>query len=187
MIFKDYSKYDGQHAFLSASKYAWLNYDVQDLQNAYLRSVAAKKGTRLHAFAAECIKLRQRLRGSTQTLSRYVNDAISFRMTPEQVLYYSDNCFGTADAISFDEKTLRIHDLKTGDTPAKFDQLKIYAAIFCMDYDVDPKKINIILRIYQNDSFLELTPEADEINFIMDKIVAFDNIIENMNRKDMDT
>jgi hypothetical protein len=31
----------------------------------------------------------------------YVNDAIGYQMTPEQPIYYSENCVGTADAISF--------------------------------------------------------------------------------------
>ena len=51
-------------------------------------------------------------------------------MIPEQVLYYSDNCFGTTDTISFKAKLLRIHDLKNGDTPANMKQLKVYTSLF---------------------------------------------------------
>ena len=60
-----------------------------------------------------------------ETLLPFVNDAIGFRMYPEIILYYSINCFGTTDAIIFDEfnKILRIHDFKSGITPAKMDQL----------------------------------------------------------------
>ena len=50
------------------------------------------------------------------------------KMTPEQILYYSDNCFGTADAILFRNNFLRIHDLKTGKIPAHMEQLEIYAS-----------------------------------------------------------
>ena len=42
------------------------------------------------------------------------------------VLYYSENCFGTADVISFNDDLLRIHDLKTGAVPARMEQLFIY-------------------------------------------------------------
>lgn len=51
-------------------------------------------------------------------------------MTPEQILYYSDRWFGTADSIAFDKNMLRIHDLKTGRRPAKMEQLMVYAALF---------------------------------------------------------
>ena len=30
----------------------------------------------------------------------YVNDGVGFKLTPEQILYYSPYCYGTADAIS---------------------------------------------------------------------------------------
>ena len=112
MQWNDHSRLTGQHAFLGASKYHWLNYDAQRLADAYLSFQAKEKGTRLHAFAAECITLRQKLPKSKKTLNAYVNDAIGFRMIPEMVLYYSENCFGTADAISFNDDLLRIHDLK---------------------------------------------------------------------------
>lgn len=132
MQWNDHSRLAGQHAFLGASKYHWLNYDAQRLADAYLNFQAKERGTRLHAFAAECINLNQKLPKGRKTLNAYVNDAIGFRMTPEQVLYYSENCFGTADTISFDNKTLRIHDLKTGAVPAHMEQLFIYDALFCM-------------------------------------------------------
>jgi hypothetical protein len=134
MNFNDHSKLKGFHAFLSASSYHWLNYTEEKLITAYTNALAKERGTELHDFAAKAIELRQKLQASKKTLNMYVNDAIGFRMIPEQVLYYSDNCFGTADAISFRKNFLRIHDLKTGATPAKMEQLMIYAALFCLEY-----------------------------------------------------
>ena len=98
---RKHSNLEGQHAFLSASGYHWINYSEDKLADAYAKYRAAQRGTALHAFAAQCIKLGQRLPKSQKTLNMYVNDAIGYKMTPEQILYYSPNCFGTADAISF--------------------------------------------------------------------------------------
>lgn len=103
MIFNKHSNLEGMHAFLGASKYHWINYDEEKIAEVYTRALAAQRGTELHAFAAQAIKLRQKLRG-TSTLSMYVNDAIGYRMTAEQILYYSQNCFGTADTIAFNDK-----------------------------------------------------------------------------------
>lgn len=107
----------------------------------------------------------------------YVNDAIGFKMKPEQVLYYSDNCFGTADAIIFRNNLLRIHDLKTGVTKAHMEQLEIYAALFCLEYKIKPGDIEMELRIYQNDEVLYHNPTAEDILPIMDKIVHWDDIL----------
>ena len=123
MIFNRHDKLEGLHAFLSASNYHWINYSEEKVEETYSKWRAAQKGTKLHAFAADCIRLGQKLPRSKQTLNMYVNDAIGFKMTPEQILYYSPNCFGTADAIIFRNDFLRIHDLKTGETPAKMEQL----------------------------------------------------------------
>lgn len=177
MKFNDHTKFEGRHAFLGASNYHWLNYDKEKLVNTYYNALAKERGTELHEFAATCIKLSQKLARSKQTLNLYVNDAVSFGMEPEVILFYSANCFGTADAISFRDNTLRIHDLKTGETPAKFDQLYIYAALFCLEYKKDPGKIDIFLRIYQDNDFDEVTPDPDDINDIMKKIVSFDKIL----------
>ena len=107
----------------------------------------------------------------------YVNDAINYKMSPEVLLYYSDNCFGTADAISFRNDMLRIHDLKTGVVPAHIEQLMIYAALFCLEYKVKPGTIDVELRIYQNDEVLYHKPAADEIVPLIDKIITFDKVI----------
>lgn len=171
---------EGAHAFLGASKYHWLNYDDEKVSVSYRNHLAVQRGTMLHEFAATCIILGQRLPKSKKTLNAYVNDAIGFRMTPEQLLYFSDNCFGTADAIAFDEKRgyLRIHDLKTGVTPASLHQLEIYAALFCLEYEVKPEEIEMQLRIYQNDDVLIGEPTGIDIRPIMSKIRHFDKIID---------
>lgn len=179
MRFNDHSKLNGCHAFLSASQYHWIRYDEDKIVDRYHKQLAIAKGTELHDFASQCINLGQKLPRSKKTLNSFVNDAIGYRMASEQVLFYSDNCFGTADAIHFDEekKFLRIHDLKTGVTPAHFEQLMIYAAIFCLEYGYKPYKITIELRIYQSDEILILEPEAQDIVDIMNTIVRFDKAI----------
>lgn len=85
---------------------------------------------------------------------------------------------GTADAISFRNNFLRIHDLKTGTRPVHIEQLEIYAALFCLEYKVKPADIKIELRIYQNDEILVHEPEADEIIVIMNKIIHLNKILE---------
>ena len=179
MIFNNHSKFNGCHAFLSASQFHWIRYSDEKVIDKYAKQQAAKKGTELHDFASKCIQLGQKLPQSKKTLNSFVNDAIGYRMETEQVLFYSENCFGTADAISFDEKErfLRIHDLKTGITPAHFEQLMIYAAIFCLEYNYDPNSISIELRLYQNDEVLILEPDPRDICDIMDTIVRFDKLI----------
>lgn len=180
MRFKKYNNMDGQHAFLGASKYSWVNYDDEKLITSYNSFKASTKGTELHDLAAKLIKHSQNLPKSKKTLNQYVNDAIGYKMTPEQVLYYSRNCFGTCDAISFRNDLLRIHDLKTGVTPASMKQLEIYAALFCLDYDVEPKSIQMELRIYQNNDIIISNPDFKDILYIIDKIQRFDEIIESL-------
>ena len=103
-------------------------------------------------------------------------------MSPETVLYYSDNCFGTADAICYNEKTrfLRIHDLKTGAIPAHMEQLEIYMALFCLEYDKNPKDVQAELRIYQNDDILIHEPVPERIMDIENKIIKFDSVLEQL-------
>ena len=182
MNFNKHSDLIGQHAFLGASKYHWLNYDNEKLTQAYLNSLAVQRGTELHDLAFNLIRLGVKLPKSKTTLNMYVNDAISYRLIPEQPLYFSRNCFGTADAISFDEKKrfLRIHDLKTGVTPAHMEQLEIYAALFCLEYHVQPKDIGTELRIYQNNEVLVHSPLGDDIKHIMQTIIVFDGKIEKL-------
>lgn len=180
MNFNNHSMLEGKHAFLGASKYHWINYDDNKVADSYSKFLAVQKGTELHDFAAQCIKLGQKLPRSKKTLNMYVNDAIGFKMTPEQVLYYSENCFGTADSISFRNGLLRIHDLKTGAIPAHMEQLMIYAALFCLEYKVKPSEIDMELRLYQSDNVFYHNPTAEDIVPIIDKIISFDKIIENI-------
>lgn len=177
MNWNKHSGFEGSHAFLGASKYHWVNYTEDKLIEAYTRYTAAQRGTILHEYAAQSIRLGQKLPRSKKTLNMYVNDAIGFRMKPEQVLYYSDNCFGTADAICFRNGMLRIHDLKTGIIPAHIEQLLIYAALFCLEYKVKPAEIEMELRIYQNDEILVHSPEVDEVVPVIDKIITFDKLL----------
>ena len=177
MNWNDHSKLRDKHAFLGASKYQWLNYSDEKLIETYRNMLRVAKGTELHAFAAKCIELGQKLPRSRKTLNTYVNDAIGFHMTPEQVLYFSENCFGTADAICFRNNLLRIHDLKTGITPAHMEQLEIYAALFCLEYRIEPKDIEMELRIYQSDDILVCNPDPVDIKKIMQKIIEFDKLI----------
>ena len=184
MNFNDHSKLVGMHAFLGASKYHWVNYDEQKVAEVYANAQAVQRGTMLHDFAAQCIRLGQKLPKSPKTLNSYVNDAVGFKMTPEQVLYYSDNCFGTVDTISFRDDMLRIHDLKTGAVPAHIEQLEIYAALFCLEYRKNPGDIGIELRIYQNNDIAAVTPKAEDISEIINKIIAFDKVINKLREQE---
>lgn len=179
MNFNQHYHLRDKHAFLGASNYHWINYTADKLRSVFLNDMARRRGTDLHDLADRLIKLKVKLPRSSKTLNRYVNDAIGFNMVPEQILYYSDNCFGTADTISFKNNILRIHDLKTGSTPASMAQLRIYAALFCLEYRYSPNNLNqIILRIYQNDDVIEEIAEPTDILYIMDKIKKFDELIE---------
>jgi len=169
---------EGAHALLGASQYTWIRYSSpEQLKARMISHYAQQVGTVLHNFAKDRIKYRIKVSKTDikelklellrnyipvfvvdseierifPTFQMYVNDAIGFRMRPEQPLFYSENCFGTADAISFDEKkkVLRVHDLKTGVGPVKLDQLLIYASLFCLEYNIKPGDLIFELRIYQ--------------------------------------
>lgn len=185
MIWNVHSNLSGQHAFLGASKFYWINYNEDKLAEAFKNYKAAERGTELHEFAAQCIKLRQKLKG-TANLANYVNDAIGYGMSPEVILYYSEYCFGTADAIKFDERKgfLRIHDLKTGVTPTHMEQLEVYAALFCLEYHIKPGDIQMELRIYQNDDINIFEPTVENIAPIMDKAITATKILRSINEKE---
>ncbi len=176
----------GEHAFLSASKYHWSNYDEDKISSSYLKYLATQRGTELHDFASKCIQLKQKLPKTRKSLNTFVNDAIGYRMRSEQPLFYSVNAFGTADAISFRDNLLRIHDLKTGVSPVSMRQLEIYSAYFCLEYKVNPKEIEIELRIYQGDEIVIYKPEGADIRQIMDKIIVFDKKIELIKSDEME-
>ena len=178
MIFQKHLNLEGLHAPFSPSQSSWLRYDDDKAIEVYVNRKAAEMGTRLHAWAKETIDLGIKQPRSKKTIYAYVNDAIGFKMSTEVVLYYSDRFFGTADAISFRDGVLRIHDLKTGKTPVHMEQLEIYAALFCLEYKVKPGDIDMELRIYQNDEVLYHNPTAEDILPIMDKIVHLNKLLE---------
>lgn len=183
MDYNKHSDLEGRHALLSPSYYHWVNYNDQKLEARYIASRAAQRGTNLHELAHSAIKLGVKLSKADPTLSKYVNDAIGYKMEVEVPLFYSDNCFGHADTLSFRRSVLRIHDLKTGINPASVHQLEIYAAIFCLEYAIDPFSIEMKLRIYQNGESPEWIGDPDVIANIMDRIVDFDVKIEMMKER----
>ena len=204
MQFNTHSNLKGQHAILGASNYHWLNYDDDKLFKRYLSSYSTVVGTALHELAEEHISQGLRLTKSDKkhvlfwlrykgipsnvinvnriydNLMAYVNDAIGYSMTPEVILYYSDNCFGTTDAIKFENNVLRIHDYKSGETPAHMEQLEIYASLFCLEYGYKPSDISIELRLYQGEEVLVHEPDPESISNIIEKIIYFDKKIEEL-------
>lgn len=167
------------HALFGASNYHWINYPIEKMVEIYSSSNAKKVGVELHEIAAGLIKHKIMQPNVQKTFNMYVNDSIMLAMKPEQQLYFSDFFFGTADAIGIMEGVLHIHDLKTGKTPAKMDQLMIYAAFFLLQYQLIPADFkDIELRIYQSDEIKEYHPSDDELIHLMDKIVVANDILE---------
>lgn len=185
MIFNRHSELAGQHAYLSASKHHWVNYDDAKFDRTLRTALAAQRGTDLHDLAHRMIKLGVKLPRTQATLNMYVNDCIGFKMQPETILFYSFNAFGTADAISFRKNVLRIYDLKTGINPTSFRQLCVYAAFFCLEYGYKPEEIEIELRIYQNDEIKEYIPDPEEIRFIMAQTVKFDSHVDTVRKEEL--
>lgn len=205
MIWHDHSRLVGTHAFLSASQPSWRNKNADELIEAKKNSYSQQIGTLLHVYAADCIKYGEKLRKTDQrgikfdlirkgipeyaidmnriypTFMSYVNDAVGYGLKPEMILYYSNECYGTADAIDMDGKLLRIHDLKTGVKSAKMEQLMIYAGLFYLEYGVNPGSVPAELRIYQMDEVLVYEPEIDEIREVMDDIEEKDRVLKAMN------
>ena len=186
MNFVKHSNLEGLHATFSPSQSSWLRYTNDRAIEVYSNKKAAEMGTRLHEWAKETIDLGIKQPRSKKTIYAYVNDAIGFKMDTEVVLFYSERFFGTADAISFRDGMLRIHDLKTGkvgNIESHFEQLKIYAALFCLEYDKKPEKIEMELRVYKNDEVAVHNPVAEDIRLIMDKIVELDEAIAKLERE----
>jgi len=183
MDFNSHSALAGKHSLLSPSYYHWINYDEQKLEARLLSSQMAVRGTALHDLAHNAIQLGVKLSTNNKTMAAYVNDAIGYKMTSELALYYSDNCFGHADTLSFRRNKLRIHDLKTGITKSSVKQLEVYAAIFCLEYDVDPYEIEMEFRIYQNDVVDIFDGDPEVVASIMSTIVEFDMRIEFMKER----
>lgn len=183
MRFNKHLSLQGEHAFLSPSSYHWIHYTPNRLAERWSQAQAGAYGVAMHMYAQEEIR-ENRISDISGTIGMYINDAIRHRMTPEQVLYYSENCFGTADAISFRWKTLRIFDLKTGIVPGNVHQLEVYAALFCLEYDMDPFDISIELSIYQDNEVLVFDADPEDIMSIMEKIQEFDKQITQMKREE---
>lgn len=205
MNFNKHLELRGKHALLSPSQPYWLEYSEEQLQQKFRSNYAQDIGTSLHELAEVLISQRIRLKKTDITVPivhllqshiprnafdmdylypnfmRYVNDAIGYRMTPEQILYYSPECFGTADAISFRDDILRIHDYKSGTTRAKMEQLLIYSALFCLEYKIKPGDLREVeLRLYQNDEVGYLKPTAEDILPVMDRIVTSTKYTQNL-------
>lgn len=174
MKFKKHSEVEGRHALLSASKYHWINDDDEALISRVEKANAAAHGTRLHAFAAEAIQLRQKMENNSKTINLYVNECIGYGMEVEVVLFYTWYAFGTADAIQFRQEddgrfVLRIFDLKTGTSKASFTQLVAYAALFCLEYEIKPMTIDYDLRIFQNDDIHYYECDPEEVAYVVDR------------------
>lgn len=180
MQFNNHKTLQGLHASFPASSSAWLRYDDDKALAVYENKKAADMGTKLHAWAKQTIDLGIKQPRTKKTLYAYVNDAIGFKMDTEVVLFYSERFFGTADAISFRNNALRIHDLKTGKggkIEHHIEQLEIYAALFCLEYRLKPGEIKMELRVYKNDEVLVHNPTAEDIAPIMDKIIHLDKLL----------
>lgn len=182
MNWNNYSHLRGKHAFLSPSGHYWLRYSEEKLIQVFENQQKIVQGTRLHKLAEDLIVLGVSVEDRAEALYAFVNDALYYDMDPEVVLYYSENCFGTADAICYDEKTgiLRIHDLKTGVTPGSMHQLMVYAALFVLDYGIYPKEI--ILRIYQGEEIIEHSPSREELQDVISVIESQNAIIESLKK-----
>lgn len=200
----------GSHAILSASKSGWTNASKKkdDWIFSYINSYYATEiGTHLHELAKDLIESKIKVTKNearkmimlhllksgiprslidtdryVSNFVAYVNDAIGFDMTPEVVLKYSDNAFGTADAIRFNEKKmhLRIHDYKSGVTEPHLRQLEVYAAYFCLEYKIKPKDIEMELRIYWQDDIITGLPTASDIVPIMDTAISLNKYLNSL-------
>lgn len=205
MIWNNHKELEGKHAFMGASNYHWVNYDDVTFEARYYSQFAQLIGTTIHQLAHDCIVSRTKLNKHDvhlvemtlykafiprsaydpeiilANLIPFVNDAIGFHMSSEILLYYNQFCFGTTDAIGYYErdKILRIHDYKSGVNQADMRQLYIYAALFCLEYHVNPRTLNMIeCRIYQNLEVLIDNPSSDVIQEYMDKIVNRTELIK---------
>lgn len=183
--FSKHVNLEGLHAPFSPSQSSWLRYDDDKAAEVYVNRKAAELGSVLHKWAKETIDLGIRQPKTKKTLYMYVNDAISYKMSTEVVLFHSERFFGTADAICYRNNLLRIHDLKTGKTPASMEQLKVYAALFCLEYSINPEDIDMELRIYQNDEVVFHIPKPEEIRPIMAKIVHLDKLLERLENEEV--
>ena len=210
MIWNDHSNLKGRHSVLSPSQSSWLRYSDEDNYAALIRrcmsEYSALAGTVIHDYAQQRISYRLPMSGDEQnavtlelikngiptyaididqfyqTLVEYVNDTIEYAMDSEVTLYYSENAFGTCDAIRYFRRNLRIHDLKTGIKPAGFDQLVVYAAYFFLEYGkkmkLKPENVDVELRLYQSSEISICHPAPEDIYAAIDKIVELNPVID---------
>ena len=69
--------------------------------------------------------------------------------------------------------------MKTGSTPVHIEQLLGYAGLFCLEYKVDPRSLKQCeLRIYQLGDVIYHTPDAEELNAIVQTIMRKDELIK---------
>lgn len=68
MIFNRHSELEGQHAFLGASSYHWINYDTEKISSRYRNFLATLNGTKDHELAAMLIERGVKLPRSRKTL-----------------------------------------------------------------------------------------------------------------------
>lgn len=184
MRWNTHSHLEGAHSFLSPSYYHWVNYTEEKLEYRWKAMRAALEGMEQHRYAAIAIAERIVQDDESTTLGMYINQCIQYRMTPELVLFYSPNCFGTVDAIAFRYRRLRISDLKSGATHTSVRQLEIYAALFCLEYQIDPFTIREIeLRIYQDNQCRAYVADPHFIWYIMDRIVTFDKKLDELRKE----
>lgn len=214
MIWNEHSELRGKHATFAPSNPSFLNYALDGensdevIFQRFASQYAAQIGTIVHDFAEERILYNQKLHKTNKSdllikllksgippivinmdyiysnLIPYVNDSISFRMDPEIPLKYSDDCFGTVDAICYRDKELIIHDLKTGKTLVHMDQLLSYAALFFLEYKASPETTTTILRIYQSSDILEDRPEPERIRAAMNQMIALDKKVKKWKAED---
>ncbi len=197
MQWKDHSNLRNRHAVLAPSNHSWTNYDDDKLIFRFDSEQRKSLGTDLHEWAETTILLHQRMKKlgmvpdliqkrPKTTIQMYMNDAVKYNMRVEQPLSYDDQyCFGTADSIILDGNTLRIHDLKTGETPASMDQLIKYAALFCLEYNYDPNQLIFDLRIYQTDEIVIYKATPEEIIAMMNLIVHDCDILRRHERGEL--
>lgn len=212
MQWNDHSKLKGSHSFMSASKFQWINDSDEEFIDRYVRGYLSAIGTLLHDYACDRIRFGMKLHKSSKddvafylkknyipasiikridfngmfsNLMNYVNDSIDNRMSPEVVLCYSDTeGYATTDAISFSDNYLMIFDFKSGTTPVKIEQLEVYAAYFCLEYNYKPSDIDIELRIYQNGDVIYHNPSPEDISLIINRIKTGDKIINKILKGD---
>jgi hypothetical protein len=198
---------EGQHAILAPSRKLLHRNKMtnEDLDTIIRSNYAAQIGTEIHNVAARLIEEKQSITKAgvkamifdqlyqkriprkliepelyLDTVVPYIKDAIGFGLDPEvPIVYKYPIAYGTADAIRYNpyNSTLRIHDLKTGKTPASLDQLVEYAAYFFLEYHIKPADTQVIIAIYQNGEVITGYPQASDIVPIMDNAVALTKYI----------